>query len=105
MNQKRATKKEKLILLAKGSLAFWLRHQTFIFALLLIISVGLGGYIWFQSMYQSAWSDERKQEFLRTQDADIRLKGAEMEKVLSEMKRREGMMESPNDDIRNIFSN
>lgn len=104
MNQKRANKKKKIILLAKSGLAFWLRNQTFIFMLFLVVSVGLGGYVWFQGMYQTAWSDEKKQEFLRTQDTDIRLKGVEMEKVLNEMKKKKAIMESPNEEIRNIFS-
>lgn len=104
MNLKRVTKKKKIILLAKGGLAFWLCHQTFIFILFLVISIGLGAYVWFQGMYQSAWSDEKKQEFLRTQDTDIRLKGAEMEKVLNEMKKRKMIMESQDGEMRNVFA-
>ena len=104
MNPKRATKKEKIILLVKEGLAFWLRHQTFIFILLLVISICLGAYVWFQGMYQSAWSDEKKQEFLKTQDTDIRLKGADMEKVLNEMKKRKTIMESQDGETRNIFA-
>ncbi len=89
--------------LGKNIAAGWMRWYQIIFIAVFVLSSALGLYIWYRSLYQSSWSDERKREYSLTQNQEINLKEEEFQKVLNEIEKKKNNFQSEHLLIKDIF--
>jgi len=88
---------------AKGA-SVWLRHQTVVLIVFLAIAIGAGGYVWYKSANGSSWSDEKKQEFMRSKDTSVKLKENVASRILQEIDARAQRFENTEGTLKNIFN-
>jgi hypothetical protein len=89
--------------LGKNIAADWMRWCQVIFIAIFVFSSALGLYVWYKSLYQSSWSEERKKEYSLTQNREINLKEEEFQKVLDEIERKKNNFKSEHQPIKDIF--
>lgn len=104
MDIKVGINKKSFISCAAKCASFWLRHQTVVLMVFLAIALGAGGYVWYKSAYGSSWSDEKKQEFMRSKDTSVKLKENVVDRTLQEIDARAQRFENTEGVSKNIFN-
>ena len=89
-------------LVAKG---IWLWDKSFrvVFAVFFIALVGLGAYVWYESIYSGEWSADKKQQYLDSQEKSVTLKQQEFTKALNDITQRQTAFNAPYVPIKDIF--
>lgn len=82
---------------------FWLSHYSSAFVLALLATTVLGGYIWYQTTYRSAWSGEQKDEYMNSQHRDVTFQEQRFRDMLSIIEKRKNSFESPLERPRGAF--
>ena len=81
----------------------WQKIHTFVFFVLLAISIALGIYIWQNNIYGGGWTDDRKQEFLNSQNRGIIFRKDEFQRVINDIQRRQSNVIQDNKQLKDIF--
>ena len=96
--------KKSFVSCAAKCAVFWLRHQTVVLMVFLVIALGAGGYVWYKSAYGSSWDDEKKQKFMRSKDTSVKLKEGVVNRILQEIDARAQRFENTQGSSKNIFN-
>lgn len=80
-----ASEKGSLLLLVGN---FWQKIYKYVFFACLVASVLLGIYMWQRSLSNGAWSLEKKQEFLDSQNKSIVLRESDYKNALADVEAR-----------------
>jgi hypothetical protein len=67
---------------------FWYRHYKGMFFVGFLVVLCLGGYFWYQNLYQYRWSPERKKTFLEQHFKETRLKAAAFDDTVVHLEER-----------------
>mgnify|MGYP000936424493 CR=1 FL=1 len=97
-------KKINAHLLGKKIALLWNRWRNDFFIVCMFVSASFSIYIWYISTYESAWSEEKKQQYLKSQDEGIRLKTKEFENTKKMLEDRVSTNKMPVDPIKDIFA-
>ncbi|HMN19581.1 MAG TPA: hypothetical protein PKA31_03240 [Candidatus Moranbacteria bacterium] len=89
--------------LGKMAASFWRKMRNWLLVLLLLAFAFLGGYVWYRSLFGSGWSAQQKQEFIATQDKNVRFKEKSFDETLGKIRARREKFEGPLENTRNIF--
>jgi hypothetical protein len=83
---------------------FWQKISKIVLVVFLGAMIFLGGYIWQKSLSGGAWSDEKKQEYLDTQNKEVILNESSFEKAFLNVEMRKKNISNDNTKVRkNIF--
>lgn len=82
----------------------WNKSRTVIFFVLLVLSILTGGLIWRQSLLGAGWSQERKQEFLDSQNKNVEFKQQSYQKVTEQIEDRKNQSLEEYQPIKDIFA-
>lgn len=63
----------------------WQKTHIILFFLVLIVAIAIGGYVWKQNVYSGEWNDEKKQEYINTQNQGVVFKEDNFNKVLDDI--------------------
>ncbi|KKQ46434.1 MAG: hypothetical protein US63_C0001G0002 [Candidatus Moranbacteria bacterium GW2011_GWC2_37_8] len=66
----------------------WAKTRMAVFFILLIVSILIGWKIWQQSLLGAGWSQQRKQEYLDSQNKSVEFKENEFNEISKEIQRR-----------------
>jgi hypothetical protein len=89
--------------LRKLSLA-WYRYFRIFFGILFLLILGVGSYIWYQSLYNYKWSEDEKKTYMEITVKETNLKYKELEKLLVSLKERERQHQEKSPITRNLFT-
>lgn len=84
-------------------LDFWDGHSPLFFAIFSMLVLFSGSYLWYQNIYRSEWTSERKEEYKNLQSREIELKERDFKKVMEEVRRKRKVYDEEFEDSRNIF--
>lgn len=96
--------KLKKYLSPKQWMFFWYRHYKAMFFFGFLVVLGIGGYFWYQHLYQYQWSEEKKKTFLEQHFKETRFQERAFESVVAHLKERAEDHEESPALSRNIFS-
>jgi len=82
---------------------FWQKIYKLILLAFLLGVIFLGGYIWEKSLSGSAWSEEKKQEYLDAQNKSVVFNEDAYKKVISDFEIRKNYNVTNREDMNNIF--
>jgi hypothetical protein len=88
---------------AEKSLQTWKRIKTLVFFLFLAAAIAFGGYIWYGSIYRSAWSDAQRAQYIKTQGAGVAFKEDEFKKIVNDVNMRKSDEAQQTQSLKNIF--
>lgn len=83
--------------------AIWEKYHKFLLVLIFLGLVSFGAYIWYDSFYSGAWSEDRKQQYLNSQEKSVTLKEKEFKKVLDSIDRRKKEYHKEYQPIKDVF--
>ena len=83
--------------------AFWQKIHMYVFYLILLFAILLGGYIWKNSLSEEGWSEQKKQDYLNGQKQDVVLKEDSFKKVIDMIRERKSVNPEPQNQIKDIF--
>lgn len=69
----------------RKSILFWYRSYRWIFTLLFLIVLGLGGWKWYQSLYRYSWTDAQKKEFLASYISETDFRESRFRQAVKEL--------------------
>jgi len=81
----------------------WDKGHKIVLVIFFIALVGLGSYVWYQSIYSGQWSADKKQQYLNSQEKGVSLKEWEFNKTLDDIKQRKQAFDSDYTPIKDIF--
>jgi hypothetical protein len=81
----------------------WEKSYKFIFVLFFAALVGLGAYIWYQSIYSGEWNADKKQQYLDSQEKSVTLKMGDFNKALNDIDQREKAFHADYTPIKDVF--
>jgi hypothetical protein len=84
-------------------LNLWEKTHVFAFFIFLFAFIALGGYFWQQNLYGSGWSNEKKQEYLNSQDRGIVFRENDFQSAIDEMQMRKEENSSEIQPLKDIF--
>lgn len=82
----------------------WQKTHILLFFVVLIIFIVIGGYVWKQSIYSGEWSNEKKQEYLNTQNKEVIFKEEDFQKVLNDISSRQDEISKTYQPIKDVFN-
>ncbi len=97
-------KKINLCLFRRKIFLVWNGWFNIIFMVLVFVSVILALYILYVSTYKSAWSEERKQQYLNENSNEVLLNVEEFDYVKKKLESRAVVEKEPVEEIRDIFN-
>lgn len=79
--------KKKVRKIKKGEMipfliGFWNRKYKIFLGMVLIAALALGGFIWYQSLYTSAWSEQERESYRMTKDTGINFREKDFSKAM-----------------------
>lgn len=83
--------------------SYWMKCYQVVFIVVFLLAGGIGLYLWYTSLYQSDWSEEKKREYSLTQSREINLKEEDFKKVLGDIENRKKIFESEHQPLKDIF--
>jgi len=83
--------------------SFWMHYQQIIFITFFLIIALIGVFIWYRSLYLSAWSEEKKMQYTTSQTRDVNLREGEFQRVLNDIEKRKEVFNSEYNSVNNIF--
>lgn len=88
----------------KRAMAFWYRHYKAMFFALFLAVFAVGGYFWYNTLYQYHWTDERKKEFIEANFKATAFKEKAFRQLVTDLKNRAVRNEKALPLTRDIFS-
>lgn len=82
---------------------FWQKIYKIIFFIFLTAMIVLGGYIWNRSLSGGAWSEEKKQEYLNSQNTGVVFNQKNFEKALADIELRKNGSAKNTETMKDIF--
>jgi hypothetical protein len=82
---------------------FWQKIHIWIFFVLLVAVIAFAFFVWQSSLNGSGWDQQRKQEYLNSQDKNIVFKENEFKKVIADIEKRFNHSTESYEPLRNIF--
>jgi len=84
---------------------FWNNNYRIFFAVAFVVAFGLGGYFWYESLYQSAWSDQERENYKTAKDSGINFKENDFSGALDIIEKRKVEYVQEQSSLRDIFKN
>jgi hypothetical protein len=81
----------------------WQKMHVLLFFVGLFIFIAIGGYIWKQNIYSGEWSNEKKQEYINTQNKEVIFKEDDFQKVFDDISSRKEENSKEYQPIKDIF--
>lgn len=81
----------------------WKKIHTLLFFSFLLCMIGLGGYIWQRNVSGSGWSEEKKQEYLNTQNKRTIFRESDFRKAIEGTQKRKNNISEDYQGVRDIF--
>jgi hypothetical protein len=81
----------------------WAKTHMFIFFVFLFCLIILGGYVWQKNIYNAQWSDERKQQYMNSQDRKIIFNEKDFQEVTNEIQSRKNESQKQAISLKDIF--
>lgn len=88
----------------KRGMFFWYQHYKIMFFAGFVAVLSLGGYFWYNNLYQYHWSDEQKKEFIATHFKATTFKEKAFAQLVTDLKARAERHQEPLHLSRDIFS-
>lgn len=82
---------------------FWFRHYRIIFALLFFLTLSASIFFWYQKLYNSQWSEEKKQQYTASQKVEVNFKENKFQDVIKAIENRKSIYESEFKKLNDIF--
>lgn len=83
---------------------FWENNFRIFFAIFSVVVLSLGIFLWYQSIFQSDWNSEKKNQYKNSKNKNIELKENQFKNVIEEVNRKRAFYEGKNDPIKDIFA-
>jgi cell division protein FtsL len=80
------------------------KYSKVFFLLFSAVILMLGIYLWYEDMYYSDWSSEKKEEYKKSQNKKIELKEEELKNIIKENSQRKSVYDSALKSVKNIFT-
>lgn len=68
---------------------FWYRNYKLIFFLGFLITLGIGGYVWYHSVHTYVWSDEQKKAYVTEYFKETEFKETKFQNLVERLRARE----------------
>ena len=81
----------------------WERYHKFLLVIIFLGLVSFGAYIWYDSFYSGAWSEDKKQQYLNSQEKSVTLKEKEFKRVLDNIDQRRKEYQGDYQQIKDVF--
>lgn len=72
-------------------LFFWYRHYKFLFFLLFLVVLSIGGWKWYYSLYEYAFTEEEKKEYIESYFKETVFKETKFREVVGNLRERTRM--------------
>ncbi|GBE16493.1 hypothetical protein BMS3Abin15_00314 [bacterium BMS3Abin15] len=82
---------------------FWFRHYRVIFALLFFLTFIAGILFWYQKLYNSQWSYEKKQQYTASQKVEVNFREDKFQDVVKAIESRKSAYEDKFKTLNSIF--
>jgi hypothetical protein len=82
----------------------WYRYFKLLFTILFFGVVGLGGYLWYVSLYCYTWDESKRQTYMEQTFKETNLKEKEFSQLLETLKVRVAEHQNPLTISRNLFT-
>lgn len=82
----------------------WKKSRTFLFFLFLAASILGGGFAWQQSLSGSGWSQQRKQEFMDSQNKNVEFNQQSYQKISEQIEERNNVIKGEYQPAKDIFA-
>lgn len=82
----------------------WRKSRTFLFFLFLAASIFGGGFIWQQSLSGSGWSQQRKQEFMDSQNKNVEFNQKPYQKIIEQIEIRSSVIAEEYRSVKDVFA-
>jgi hypothetical protein len=83
--------------------SFWMSYYQVVFIVILLLVAGIGVLFWYNALYRSDWSEEKKREFTLKQSKEINLKEGEFDQVLEKVEERKNNYSKEFAPVKDIF--
>jgi hypothetical protein len=83
--------------------AIWEKYHKFLLVIIFLGLVSFGGYIWYDSFYSGAWSEDKKQQYLNSQEKSVTLKEKEFKRVLDNIDQRKQDYQGEYQPVKDVF--
>lgn len=81
----------------------WNKNYKIMFSLFFGAVLIFGGYVWYRSLYQSAWDDQKRSEYETAKNNSVVFRENDFKSSLEIYKKRKEEFEKPSENIRDIF--
>ncbi|EKE15944.1 MAG: hypothetical protein ACD_11C00072G0012 [uncultured bacterium] len=81
----------------------WRKNYKIFFGLFFCAVLIFGAYVWYRSLYQSAWDEQKRSEYEATKNNSVVFKENIFESSLEISRKRKEEFEKPSNSIRDIF--
>ena len=81
----------------------WMKHKQVVFILLVIFAALAGGYVWYESLYKTEWSQEQKDTYNLSQTREVNLKTDLFEEIVMNLDERGRKLDSARREAADIF--
>jgi hypothetical protein len=81
----------------------WEKYHKFLLVIIFLGLVSFGGYIWYDSFYSGAWSEDKKQQYLNSQEKSVTLKEKEFKRVLDNIDQRKQEYQGEYQQVKDVF--
>lgn len=82
---------------------YWNNNYGAFFIIVVIIVLGIGAYFWYESLYQSAWSEQEREAYKNTKDIGINFKEADFSNALGIVESRKAGYVQEQGSLKDIF--
>lgn len=82
---------------------FWNRSYKSFFIIVCLIFFVVGAYVWYESLYQSAWNDQEKEAYRSTKDSGINFKEDDFYSALKIIFERKNIYLQQKSELKDIF--
>lgn len=84
-------------------LHFWLKIHIALFFALLLGFIAFGWYTWKKNLYGGGWSEEKKQEYLNTQNKAVIFKEKDFRGAITNVQERKKSFEEKYEPMKDVF--
>ena len=85
------------------SVRFWDRNYKIFFALVLLVTLISGAYVWYRSLYKSSWSESEREAYRISKDSGVSFKEKSFNEALEIIKQRKASYGERRLESRDIF--
>lgn len=85
-------------------IAKWLKCYRIVFVFFSLGFLAVGAFVWYQSLYNAEWSEDKKMEFGKTQNGTIRLREEEFQRLIGKNRGKKEIYDGEVKSVKDIFA-